>query len=209
MYNSTVPTPSAFSAFLDIHCILLQLECSPDVYGVLGLTWVMFFFVFPQLFEEVSKEPLAILPHVSFIFTEGVQVMTDVALHQIWIDARSFIDVNSIRQHFYHVHHYSGVGACFVQQIHEEKCLVWKLVIECIILFLLQFFLLFIYVVVHARPKLVVRLPLLLPSSLSCPTDSAFLLSPGFITRSSTALMISLVWLASMAVGLKSLACSS
>ena len=41
LYNSTVPTPSTFSGFLDIHCVLLCLECGPDVCCVLGLTWVM------------------------------------------------------------------------------------------------------------------------------------------------------------------------
>ena len=37
--DSTVLTPSTFSAFLDIHRVLLQLECGPEVCGVLSLTY--------------------------------------------------------------------------------------------------------------------------------------------------------------------------
>jgi hypothetical protein len=58
--------PSAFSVFLDIHRVFLRLEYGPDCCGVLGLTWVVFFFLLLELSEKVLKEFLAILPRVSF-----------------------------------------------------------------------------------------------------------------------------------------------
>ena len=76
-YDSTAPTPSAFSAFLDIHRVLLQLECGPDICGILGLTWVVLSFLFLKLLEEVSKESLALLPCVFFEFKKIMQLVAD------------------------------------------------------------------------------------------------------------------------------------
>ena len=80
-----------------MHRVLLQSEYGLNVCGVLGLTWVVFFFLLLELFEKVLKEFLALLPHVSFVFKEMTQVMDGVTLHQIWC-ACPFVDINSLRQ---------------------------------------------------------------------------------------------------------------
>ena len=94
---------SVFSAFLDIHSVLLRLEYGPGVCGVLCLIWVGFFFVLLQPFEKILQEFLSIRPHVSFVFVQVMQVMADVALYQTWCDACPFVDANSLCQQFYRV----------------------------------------------------------------------------------------------------------
>ena len=57
------------------------MECGPDVCGVLGLTWVLFFLSFLHLHEEGQEVFFAVLPCVSFLFKRVMQFLADLALH--------------------------------------------------------------------------------------------------------------------------------
>ena len=118
-----------------------------SVCDVLGLTWVLFlvgFYRFSHLRHNFSKKFFMILPLISsFYFKEGVQIVADLALHEVWFCACSFINFNSPRTHFHYDLHCYCVEACFTEyflkKVNGFANVLWNLMFRLVLRSLFSF----------------------------------------------------------------------